>query len=549
MHLVKKKRSVWVNLVRILGNGLYRGLLLARHKFYLQGVLWEFLRVSDLIPLVFLILLSNKFLNLYMMRFILILLTVCCFSAQSQNADLPTDFLSKNFHSDRRQKLRESLPANSVAVFFANPVRNRANDVDYVYHQDPNFYYMTGYKEPDAILFVFKDKQVASNGSQYNEILFTQPRNELREMWTGRRLGEAGAKEILGFEQAFNNTEFKRYNVDFSKFDRILFTDFNNDVRDSQRDSSDLYDLINQFKAKVKYPEKNNLGVVREPQKNNLDTKGLFNLMSKLRGIKTKEEIELIRKAVSISCAGQFEVLKAMKPGMSEREIQGIHEFVFKKYEAEDLGYPSIVGAGHNGCILHYIDNYKPQITSKELILMDLGAEFHGYSADITRTFPVSGKFSPEQKQIYELVLKAQEEAMKICKPGTPRAQLTVVCQDVINKGLIELGVAKPGEKHMYFPHGVCHNIGLDVHDMGSEYLEENNTVTIEPGIYIPDNAKCDKKWWGIAVRIEDDYLITKDGYEHLSTMAPRTVKDIEAMMKLPSALDDFLLPPLDKKN
>src|SRR5882672_1850043 len=127
--------------------------------------------------------------------------------------------------------------------------------------------------------------------------------------------------------------------------------------------------------------------------------------------------------------------MKAIKPGMSEREIEGIHEFVFKKYQAEDLGYPSIVGAGHNGCILHYIDNYKPNITNKELILMDLGAEFHGYSADITRTIPVNGKFSPEQKQIYELVLKAQEEAMKSCKAGTSRQELTDITRKVINKG------------------------------------------------------------------------------------------------------------------
>ena len=470
-----------------------------------------------------------------------------CFS---QNPDLPDDLPTKDFHKGRRQKLRESLPANSVAVFFANAVRNRANDVDYVYHQDPNFFYLTGYREPEAVLFVFKDMQVAANNSQYDEILFVQPRNELREMWNGRRLGEAGTKEILGFEQAFNNTEFKRFNVDFSKFAKILFVDFKNDVRDSPRDSADLYDLINQFKVKVNYPEKNNVTLSVEPPKNNLDTQGLEVLMSNLRGIKTKEEIEMIKKAVRISCAGQVEVMKAMKPGMSEREIQGIHEFVFKKYQAEDLGYPSIVGAGHNGCILHYIDNYKPNITSKEMILMDLGAEFHGYSGDITRSIPISGKFSPEQKQIYELVLKAQEEAMKICKPGTPRQQLTVVCREVINKGLLELGVIKTiDEKHMYFPHGVCHNIGLDVHDRGAANLEKDNTVTIEPGIYIPDNSNCDKKWWGIAVRIEDDYLITKDGYEHLSVMAPRTVKDIEAMMKLPSALDDFVLPDIENKN
>ncbi|MDZ7645802.1 MAG: aminopeptidase P family protein [Cytophagales bacterium] len=356
----------------------------------------------------------------------------------------------------------------------------------------------------------------AANGTTYNEILFVQPRNAQREMWTGRRLGEQGTKEMLGFQQAFNNSEFSRYNVDFAKFDKILFFDFKNDVRDNPRDSSDLYDLIIQFKSKVKYPEKNATSLAVEPTKNNLDTKELATQMANLRGIKTKEEIELIRKAVAISCMGQVEVMKAIKPGMSEREIQGIHEFVFKKYQAEDLGYPSIVGAGHNGCILHYIDNYKPSVSSKELILMDLGAEFHGYTADITRTIPVNGKFSTEQKLIYELVLKAQEAAMKICKPGTTRQALTDTCRAVVNRGLIELGIIKEREKHLYFPHGVSHHIGLDVHDRGGPMLEENNTVVIEPGIYIPDNALCDKKWWGIAVRIEDDFLITKDGHEHL---------------------------------
>ncbi len=325
----------------------------------------------------------------------------------AQDTDLPSDFLSKNFHKDRRDKLRTSLPANSVAVFFANAVRNRARDVDYVYHQDPDFYYLTGYKEPDALLFIFKDKQVAANGKTYDEILFVQPRNATREMWTGRRLGEQGTKDILGFEQSFNNSEFRRYNVDFSKFEKVLFFDFQNDVRDNPKDSSDLYDLITQFKAKVKYPEKSGVSLSVELTKNNLDMKSLSDIMNNMRGVKTKEEIELVRKAVAISCMGQAEVMKAMKPGMSEREIQGIHEFVFKKYQAEDLGYPSIVGAGHNGCILHYIDNYKPSVSSKELILMDLGAEFHGYTADITRTIPVNGKFSPEQKLIYELVLKA----------------------------------------------------------------------------------------------------------------------------------------------
>lgn len=482
------------------------------------------------------------------------LLTVFIFAFSSlavwaQDADLPSDFLSKDWHKERRAKLREKLPANSVAVFFANAVRNRSNDVDYVYHQDPDFFYLSGYKEPDAVLLIFKDKQAANNGTQYDEIIFVQPRSEQAEMWTGRRLGDKGTREKLGLEQAFNNKEFKKYNVDFNKFDQILFTDFENDVRDNPRDSSDLYSLIEQFKVKVNYPSKDKMALNPEPVKNNLNTRALYNIMGSLRGIKTTEELTMIRKAVSISCMGQREVMKAIKPGMSEREIQGIHEFVFKKYQAEDLGYPSIVGAGHNGCILHYIDNYKPNITNKELILMDLGAEYRGYTADITRTIPVNGKFSPEQKQIYELVLAAQEEAMKVTKAGATFQELTFATQRVINKGLKDLGIIQSeDEKHRYYPHGCCHHIGLDVHDNGQyDRLRENMVITIEPGIYIPENANCDKKWWSIAVRIEDDYLITKDGYEHLSISAPRKVEEVEALMKQPSALDDFTLPELEK--
>lgn len=466
-----------------------------------------------------------------------------------QGANLPSDFLTDKFHQERREKLREQLPANSVAVFFANPVRNRSNDVDYVYHQDPDFYYLTGYREPHAVLFVFKEQQRATNGNAYDEILFVQPRSAFHEMWTGRRLGTEGVRDRLGFKHAFNNSEFSKYNVDFSKFDDILFFDFQNDVRDDPEDPADLYDLIRQFKTKVNYPSAENTVVTPEPQRNNLNTRDLVSIMDGLRGIKTAEELEMIRKAVKISCAGQVEVMKAMKPGMSEREVQGIHEFVFKKYQAEDVGYPSIVGGGHNGCILHYIDNYKPDISSRELVLMDLGAEYHGYTADVTRTIPANGKFSPEQKQIYEIVLQAQEDAMKICKPGTSFEQLTLATRKAVNRGLKELGIIQDeSEPHMYYPHGCCHHIGLDVHDRGSySVLEENMVITIEPGIYIPENAKCDERWWGIAVRIEDDFLITRDGYEHLSISAPRRPEDIEATMKLPSPLDDFLLPDLEK--
>ena len=482
-----------------------------------------------------------------MKKVLTLIVVLTSFSISAQ--ELPTDFLSSEFHKERRDLVREKMPTNSVAVFFANPVRNRANDVDYIYHQDPNFYYLTGYTEPHAVLMIFKDEQNGPDGS-YDEIIFIQPRNAMAELWTGRRLGVGGVKEKLAFNQVFNNTEFEAYNIDFSKFDKVLFYDFFNDVRDTSTEG-DLYDLIASFKKKAGYPTEGALAI--ESTANNLDMETLDQIMKDLRGIKTEAELDLLRKAVDISCIAQAEVMKALKPGMSEREVQGIHEFIFRKYQSEYQGYPSIVGEGHNGCILHYIENYKPQISSDKMILMDLGAEYHGYTADVTRTIPIDGKFSTEEKAIYDLVYKAQEAAIQACKPGVNIARDldAAIARKIINEGLVELGIIdSANQRHLYYPHGLGHHIGLDVHDKGNyEYLEANMAITIEPGIYIPEGAACDKKWWGIAVRIEDDVLITEDGFELLSDLAPRTSDEIEQLMKQPSPLDNFVLPDLDKKD
>lgn len=463
----------------------------------------------------------------------------------------PTDYVGKEFHKDRREKLRAALPANSVAVFFANAERNRANDVDYVYHQDPDFYYLTGYREPDAVLMVFKDDQRKADGTSYSEIIFVRPRDKHFEMWTGRRLGDDGVKSTLALQEVFNNYEFSDYPLDFTKFSQILFTDFNNDVRDNARDNGDLYDLIVQFKQKVNYPSEDNTQLTPEPVVSNLDTHSIKGIMGSLRGIKTAEELILLKKAINISAIGQVEVMKAMHPGISETEVQGIHEFVFKKYGAEYEGYPSIVGAGHNGCILHYIDNIKPVIEGNELILMDLGAEYHGYTADVTRTIPVNGKFSPEQKAIYELVLKAQTEAMEASTAGTSWKVPSKMAREIINRGLVELGIIDSvNQKHLFYPHGLSHHIGLDVHDNGSQEVFVRGMVfTVEPGIYIPQDSKCDQKWWGIAVRIEDDVLIDENGKPVLlSGLAPRSVAEIEKIMAEPSILDKFILPDIDEK-
>jgi len=474
--------------------------------------------------------------------------------AFAQSEKSVNDFLSSEFHKQRRAVFRSKMPANSVAVFFSNAIRNRANDVDYVYHQDPNFYYLSGSKEQNGMLIIFKEKQ--RNGKiTYDELLFVRSRDPLAELYDGARYGTDKAKMKLGFDVVFESPEFEVLNINFSTFDQVLFFDFKNDVRDT-KEVGDLYDLIAWFKEKSGYDVKENLN--REPQKNNLNFAILEQILHEMRGIKEPEELDLIRKAVFISAVGQAEVMKAIEPGMSEREVQGLHEYIYKKYQAEFEGYPSIVGAGNNGCVLHYIENYKPKIEDGELILMDLGAEYHGYTADVTRTIPVNGKFTIEQKQIYDLVYEAQEAAMGICKEGTSFNELYEATFEVINKGLVDLGVlksAKPKDminpatgRHWYYPHGCCHHIGLDVHDMGNyDRLESNMVITIEPGIYIPEGSPTDKKWWGIPVRIEDDYLITKDGCELLSSYAPRKSEDIEQLMQEQSPFNQVVLPGLNK--
>jgi Xaa-Pro aminopeptidase len=240
--------------------------------------------------------------------------------------------------------------------------------------------------------------------------------------------------------------------------------------------------------------------------------------------------------------------MKAMKPHMSETELQGIHEFVYKKYGAEYEGYPSIVGAGNNGCILHYIENNKTKV-GNDLVLMDLGAEYIGYTADVTRTIPANGKFTDAQKLIYDLVYDAQESGIKLYTIGTAMSEPNKIARKVINEGLYKLGViSSVNERHNYFPHGTSHHIGLDVHDPGNyRNFEKDMVVTMEPGIYIPEGSKCDKKWWGIAVRIEDDILVTENGPINLSAEVPRKSDEIEKMMAKKSVLDAFILPNLDK--
>jgi Xaa-Pro aminopeptidase len=481
--------------------------------------------------------------NIYFRLFLLLVLGISLNSyaqpALPNDENLPTDYLPKEFFGARREALRKIMPGNSVMVIYSYPTKNFSNDVDYFYHPNPDMYYFSGYREPQSLLLIFKEPQKDSAGQTYTEILFVQRRSPQAEQWTGKRLGAEGAREKLGIRMSFNGSDFKNFPIDLKQFAKVICEKIPTDITNS-RDTADLFDLLLQFKIKSGMPENMTL-------QNKFDSKLYYDLTAALRERKTPEELTLLRKAIEISCRGQNEVMKAMHPDMSELEIQGLHEYVHKKYGAEEVGYGSIIGSGENGCTLHYEENTKTRIGT-QMVLMDVGAEYHGYTADITRTVPADGKFSEEEKTIYQIVYDAQEAAFKKLKDGANWREVNAAARDVISSRLMELGIIKnKAEVSKYYPHGLGHHIGLDVHDRGTyDTLRKDMVITIEPGIYIPANSPCDKKWWSIAVRIEDDLLITLDSYELLSRFAPRKIEDIEKMVAQKSALDDFKLPPLE---
>jgi Xaa-Pro aminopeptidase len=511
----------------------------------------------------------------------------------------PTDFLPPAFHKQRRELLRAQLPPHSVAVLFAAPVRNRANDVSYIYHQNPDFHYLSGYDEPDAVLLLFKEPRTVGGQPGVTEALFTQPRDPRRESWTGRRLGAMGAKNQLQLQFAADNKDFEAAGIKWNDFDKVLFDGLPTDARDDAENPGDLYSLVNMFRQQAglsnsynpAVSEAENMtrryglrdgkaanGFIAEAIRRNpalgaspllkdflaattdaarkaaieahpagrLDDATLGEKLDGLRAVKTPEELALLRRAIRISAQGQREVMKLLRPEMGEMEVQGLHEYVYRRYGAEFQGYPSIVGGGANACILHYETDDRQRLDN-DLVLMDCGAEYHGYSADVTRTIPPSGTFSPAQRQIYELVLAAQEAGFAACRPGAEFNAPNKATQEVIATGLVKLGIIKRKEDfRTYYPHGASHYLGLDVHDRGNYApLQAGNVITVEPGIYIPAGSPCDPKWWNIGVRIEDDALITATGYENLSAEAPRTVADIEKLMAEPSALEGFKLPEL----
>ncbi len=440
------------------------------------------------------------------------------------------DLLPPSFHMERRKAVRTFMPEKTMAIYCSGKSMLRANDVDYEFHQDPNFYYLTGLNESNSILILFKNPFLFDKDT-INELLLIKERNANAEVWVGKKLGVKGSEIILEIQKTFDIDKFNIKNLDLSEIDSIF-------IHDNFEVGNDLFPVNN----KQLQLQKSDTKIKNSKKEIKANFSEIHKWMAKLREIKTMEEMYLLRKAISITCDAQTELMKVLKPEMKEYQAEAVVEAIFKLNGAEYPGYPSIVGAAENSCILHYTTNRKT-MKGNHLLLSDVGAEYHGYTADVTRTIPVDGKYSEEEKIIYNIVLEAQNKAIEACKVGNPFYITNTIATTVVSQRLQELGIIKsPLGMRRYFMHGTSHYLGLDVHDPGTRGLFQPNTViTVEPGIYIKEGSPCDPKWWNIGIRIEDDILITNDEPENLSGCVPRTVDEIEALMKKkPLVFKDF---------
>lgn len=427
-----------------------------------------------------------------------------------------------NTHAERRQKLLETLDAKSIVILSSNPIAHRNGDIEYAYRQDSNFFYLTGFNEPESIA-------VFSPGRKEGEfILFNRPRDPEKETWTGKRAGQEGACELIGADESHPIEDFKKILPQLLKDRTEVFFPIN--------DAHKNKDVIDTIKSAIK----------NSKSKKAIKLSDIEPALSEMRQIKDASEIAHIKKAIEISEKAHLKAMQRCKPGLYEYQLEAelMHEFLDNGAQA--LAYPNIVASGENSCTLHYEENNR-QIKNGDLVLIDAGAEYKNYSADITRTFPANGKFTKEQRAIYELVLEAQEAGIKAVAPGSDWTQPEAAVDIVLTKGLLDLGILEGDLEELleqnaskkYYMHGAGHWMGLDVHDSGP-YTEDENapvtfkpgmTLTMEPGIYIKPSPDIDKRWHNIGIRIEDDVLVTQDGCEVLSRHLPKKPDEIEAIM------------------
>ncbi len=430
----------------------------------------------------------------------------------------------------RREKFMSLMAPKSVAILRTAPTRVMTNDVHYPYRQDNDFYYLTGIAEDDVTAVLRPD---AADGKKY--ILFLRPRDLKREAWAGARVGPDEAPAAYGADAAF---PLKDFDTKMADFDRATYKSSGYLIGPEKLYLSDGHDESWMSTFDKSYQQ---LRSHDEGPASIVDARGIIHEM---RLIKDAEDLRFMRRAAEVSAQGHVKAMQEVAPGKWEFEVQQALDGWCAENGVRRMAYPSIAGSGPNSCILHYEDSAR-QAKDGEVFLNDSGAEYGMYATDITRTYPVNGHFSPEQKAIYEIVLDAQKKAMAIVKPGIPHDEIEKTCALAQAEGLVKLGLlqgdpatlVKSMGHRKFTLHGVSHWVGLDVHDQSpyrgadgkSRILEPGMVFTIEPGIYIPANsAGVDPKWWNIGVRIEDTVLVTKDGHDCLSCGAPRELVEVE---------------------
>jgi Xaa-Pro aminopeptidase len=422
------------------------------------------------------------------------------------------------------QEFMRRMERNSVAIIPGAREATRSNDTNYRFRQDSDFFYLTGFEEPDAIAVIKSSEQPAYT-------LFVRPRDPEREIWDGRRAGVEGARNDYGAQESFPISEFdEKLHEILDGAERLYYRlGINGDLDDK------IIKEISRMRALNRKP-------IHPPQ-TIIDP---ATIVHEMRVVKSVEEIELMQRAADIAAEAHCEAMKAARPGMNEYELEALIERIFRQRGASAPAYTSIVGAGPNATVLHYINN-DGVLRDGDLLLIDAGAEYKGYASDITRTFPINGRFTKPQREIYELVLKAQKACVQMVRPGVTHDQLKQHSIEVLTEGMVDLGLLKGESEQLikekkyeqFYMHGLGHMLGIDVHDVGRYYygkesraLEPGVVITVEPGIYVSVETKdVSEQYLGIGVRIEDDVLCTQNGPRVLTTKVPKEVDEIEQLM------------------
>lgn len=424
----------------------------------------------------------------------------------------------------RRQALLANMQPGSAALIFAAPEATRSNDSEYPYRQSSDFWYFTGFNEPEAVLVLIK-----SDDTHNHSVLFNRVRDLTAEIWFGRRLGQDAAPEKLGVERA----------LAFSEINEQLYQLLNglDVVYHAQGEYAYADELV--FAA---------LDKLRKGSRQNLSAPASITdwrpIVHEMRLFKSPEELDVMRRAGEISALAHTRAMEKCRPGMFEYQLEGeiLHEF--NRHGARFPSYNTIVGGGENGCILHYTEN-ESELRDGDLVLIDAGCEYRGYAGDITRTFPVNGKFTPAQRAVYDIVLESLETALTLFRPGTSIQEVTGSVIRIMVNGLVKLGILKGDVEELiadnahraFFMHGLSHWLGMDVHDVGgygpdrSRTLEPGMVLTVEPGLYIAPDADVPAEYRGIGIRIEDDIVITESGNENLTATVVKNADEIEALM------------------